>query len=111
MIRKVREAMHVFRRHLKEVQAEQKGEARSRARMIKQAHDIPELRKALDAHADGAARPIQGAGVRMLDGTPMQFFSDGSLRHPFGRKVTKAARKKIKRMRHERQAQRPGVHA
>lgn len=35
-------------------------------------------------------------GLRMLDGRPMVYFTDGSLRHVYGRKTAKAARKKLK---------------
>lgn len=43
-------------------------------------------------------RPTQ-VGLRLLDGRPVVFFSDGSLRHAYGRSVAKAAYKKLKRAR------------
>jgi hypothetical protein len=78
------------------------GRGFSEARMIKAAKDIPEVAKKLNGANGvtriGAPQPLK-AGVRMLDGKPMQFFSDGSLRHAAGKRVTKAARKQLKRAR------------
>jgi hypothetical protein len=45
------------------------------------------------------ARPIAGAYVRMFDGDPMQYFTDGSLRHALGKpdKVQRRLRIKARR--------------
>lgn len=76
--------------------AELKGEARSHARIIKNAVNVPglatELRK-------GPPARIPGAFVRMKDGVPMQFCTDGSIRHAFGKNVSKAAKKRAKKAR------------
>lgn len=105
MIRKAREAWHLLRKHYKEERAKQDGVAVSQARMVKQAKDIPEVRKQLAAvEGPGGSQPIPGAGLRMLDGKPMQFFTDGSLRHALGKRVGKAARKAMKRARRDERA-------
>lgn len=75
-----------------------KGEARSQARMVKAAKDIEGIAESLTS---GPAKPIQGAGVRMKDGKPMVFHTDGSLRHAHGRAIGKAARKLLKKARQE----------
>lgn len=104
-----------FREQLRRARAEMKGEGRSRAVLIKQAMDIPEIRDRI-ATAEtvkvgdkdvtvyrmnrvGPPRPIRGALVRDVDGAPKIFFDDGSLRHATGHKPGKAARKAIKRAR------------
>lgn len=107
-------AIRTFREKLDEVKAEQKGEARSHARLVKQAQAIPELCDTqeitvegktfsvqhLKKRAPGAAQPTK-VGVRMLDGKPMVFFNDGSIRHAMGVKPGKAARKAMKRFRRQ----------
>lgn len=87
-----------FRRQLVKARAEVKGEAVSVARKIKNASDIPEVAEKM---TPGGGSPPQstGIGIRMLDGKPMVWATDGSLRHALGRKTTKAARKALKRAR------------
>jgi hypothetical protein len=79
------------------------GKGYSEARMIKNAIDIPEIAKHLNGANGAAPRAIAGAVVRMKDGKPMVFHTDGSLRHAVGRKTTKAARKELKRARRAKQ--------
>lgn len=102
-VKRIPEAVDTFKEKLAEVKAELKGEARSRARMVKQAKDVPELAERLNGAKGvayvGAPRPIAGATIRMVDGKRMTFFNDGSLRHAHGVKPGKAARKALKRMR------------
>jgi len=76
--------------------AELKGEARSQARMIKNAVDVPQIASDL---RPGKPEGIAGAFVRMKDGATMQFHTDGSLRHAFGKALTKAAKKRAKKER------------
>lgn len=75
------------------------GEARSEARMILNAKDIPQISGKLEG--TGPAKPIPGVGIRMLDGKPMIFHTDGSLRHAMGRRLMKAERKALKKARRE----------
>lgn len=94
-------ALGEFKNQFDKAKAELKGEARSHARLVKNAVDIPEVAKRLNGHnsqvrAVRAPQPT-GAAVRMLDGKPMMFFDDGSIRHALGKRVTKAARKALKR--------------
>jgi hypothetical protein len=83
--------------------AKLQGKARSHARMVKTASEIDGVRQHLNgANGNtvvGAPTPIKGAVVRMLDGKPMIFHTDGSLRHALGRATTKAARKQLKKAR------------
>lgn len=88
-----------FKRNFEIEKARLSGTARSRARMIKQAKDVPGLADRL-VPGGGISRPT-GDAVRMLDGKPMVFFTDGSLRHLVGKKTTKAARKALKRARRD----------
>lgn len=69
-----------FQKHLREAKAELKGEAVSRARLVKNYTDIEghETREESERHA--AARPTKIA-VRMLDKSVKVFFNDGSLRN------------------------------
>jgi len=74
------------------------GKAHSKARMIKQLQDAAgdQLRTVTD-RAPRRTRLM----IRTLDGHPMMFFDDGSLRHATGHKPGKAARKVLKRARHQ----------
>lgn len=107
MIRELKE-------NYKKAKAEFKGEARSQARLVYNGTEIPELAGKLNI-GQGRAHAIPAAFVRMKDGDPMQFYSDGSLRHALGKKPGKAARKEAKRLKRARNShtkgQRPVVHA
>jgi hypothetical protein len=75
--------------------AEREGKALSQSRRLLPLEEI-------DPSSVGAGQAQQTKHlVRMLDGQPMQYFSDGSLRHPLGRAVarSKAVRKALKRAR------------
>lgn len=63
----------------------------SRARLLKNATDIPEFAASLE-HGNRPARPIPGANVRMASGQPMTFFTDGSLRNGYGPKPAMSGR-------------------
>lgn len=105
MIGRARQAWRVFRQQLRQVKAEQQGVGISRARILHQAKDIPEIKSQLAmVEGPGGAQKIPGAMTRMLDGKPMAFYTDGSLRHAFGRKVGKAARKLQKKARQRARA-------
>lgn len=80
------------------ITAEQKGQAVAQARRIKCAVDIHEVAIRLKR---GRPEEIAGAGIRMKDGIPMVFYTDGSLRHATGFKPGKAARKALKRLRRQ----------
>lgn len=72
------------------------GKATSRARRLKGLVEIdPSARK------PGVPQPT-GIRTRTIDGKPMMFFTDGSVRHAFGRATTKAARKRLKQARRTR---------
>lgn len=86
-----------FKRNFEREKARLSGRGRSTARMIRQAKDVPGLADRL-IPGGGISRPT-GDAVRMLDGKPMVFFTDGSLRHLMGKRLTKAARKALKRAR------------
>lgn len=87
------EVLDTFKQRLRETRAELQGKALSRARMLKPLSEIrPGARK------EGRPEPTD-VHVRMLDGKPMTFHSDGSLRHFFGSKPGKAARKALKKQR------------
>lgn len=93
----------------REEKAHLKGEGISKARMIKNAKDIPDIADQVKDRT-GPARPIDGANVRMMDRTPMTFFTDGSLRSSFGAKpdVSGRQRRKLrKRLRVEMKARTP----
>lgn len=79
------------------------GQAVSRARLIKQLTQIVDPNKVAEAHASTPVAQPTGITVRMLDGAPMMFHTDGSLRHSFG-KPSKAARKKLKRARRDKES-------
>lgn len=95
MIKSVRAAWRIFRKNYQEIRAEQKGIALSRARLVKSAQSVDGLQKLLKPEEKPA--PIAGATIRMMDGKPMTFHTDGSLRHALGRRAGKAARKAMKR--------------
>lgn len=78
--------------NLRREKARLKGEALSYARRILPAAEVKGVLE------DGPVR-ASGVTVRMFDGKPMVFHTDGSLRHALGRKVTKAARKQLKQAR------------
>lgn len=90
----------------REEKAHLKGEGISQARMIKNAKDIPQISTELQTVA-GPAKPISGANVRMHNGQPMTFFSDGSLRNGYGAKPAitgrqfRKLRKQVRRDRKE----------
>lgn len=91
-----------FKDNYERAKADLKGEARSHARRIKTAAEIPEVGDHLSRKLQGAPQPTKVA-VRMLDGKPMMFYTDGSLRHALGKRITKAARKALKRAKRARQ--------
>ncbi len=86
----------------REEKANLQGVGLSKARMVKNAKDIPEISGYL---AKGPAKPIDGANVRMMNQQPMTFFTDGSLRNGYGARPDlsgrqlRKLRKKIRRNR------------
>lgn len=104
----------LIKRNFLQAKAELSGQAISRAVRIRTLREIDTAHKFYekDKHNDkgvrihsgrclvggGQPRPT-GIKVRMLDGRPMQYFSDGSLRHALGRAAAKSkAAFKAKRM-------------
>jgi hypothetical protein len=85
-----------LKHNYKVAKAELTGQAISRARLIKQLNQIVDPLKVAATHAATPVPQPTGVGIRMLDGAPMMFYTDGSLRHQYG-KPSKAARKKLKR--------------
>lgn len=90
----------------REEKAKLQGVGISRARMVKNAVDIPEIQGYLKVgHETTPAQPIPGANVRMFDKQPMTFFTDGSLRSSYGPKPDMSGRqlrklrKKVRRAR------------
>lgn len=112
-----------FSENYKRVKAELTGKGKSFARLVKAARDIPGMLQERpkgqkkyhprtpyttmkNLHRVPVARGIAGAFVRMLDKKPMQFFTDGSLRHVLpGMKPGKALRKALKRLRQRQRAE------
>lgn len=93
-----------FKKHYRDAKGEITGKAVSRARMVKNAIDIPGMLSD-NTPAKGPAHPIAGAYVRMHDKKPMQFHTDGSLRHVLPlTKPGKALRKQLKRQRQAKRA-------
>jgi hypothetical protein len=87
-----------------EEKAALQGVALSRARMVKQAQDIPEISQALKP---GVPKPIKGAHINMAGNKPMTFFTDGSIRSAFGPKPDisgRQFRKQVKALRRARKA-------
>jgi hypothetical protein len=82
-----------FKKHHAASKADLEGKARSKARIVKQLRDIDSSQIEV-----GPAKPT-GVVVRMLDGAPMRFHSDGSLRHAMGFKPGKKVRKAMKKAR------------
>lgn len=70
------------------------GKAVSRARIVFNGHGT----SLAMSHQKGprVARPIAGAFIRMLDGDPMQYYDDGSIRHALGKPDKKQRRLRIK---------------
>lgn len=114
MFENIRGAARLLRRNVAEELDRAKGKAVSHARMVLGARFIPEVVKYLHdspvrskirfgQRAKGRgpfiARPIAGSKIRMLDGRQYVFFTDGSLRHAFGRVVGKMANRAAKRAR------------
>ena len=85
-----------LKNNYKEEKVKLEGKALSKARLIKEWKDVPALAAAC-LKVEGPPQPIEGAVVRTSDGKPMQYFSDGSLRHAFGRRLMKAERRALKR--------------
>lgn len=112
-----------FKENLKRTRAEMAGVGKSFARLVKAARDIPGMLQERpkgqkkyrpstpyttfkNQHRVPVARGIVGAFVRMLDKKPMQFFTDGSLRHVLpGQRLGKALSKALKRQRHRQRAE------
>jgi hypothetical protein len=111
-----------FRDHYKRAKAEGQGLGKSFARLVKAARDIPGMLQERplgrkyrprtpytslkNRHRVPVATGILGAFVRMLDKSPMQFFTDGSLRHVLpAMKPGKALRKALKRQRQRQRAE------
>jgi hypothetical protein len=86
-----------LKKNFREEKARLEGKAISRARMIRQAKDIPGLAEKLTP-GEGVPRST-GTGVRMMDGKTMVFYTDGSVRHVLGKRLIKAERKALKRAR------------
>ena len=86
-----------LKRNFLEEKARLEGKGISRARMIKQAKDIPGIADKLTPW-EGAPRSL-GQGVRMQDEKTMVFYSDGSIRHVLGKRLIKAERKALKKAR------------
>lgn len=80
-------------KELKDNVKREKGEAVSYARRLKPLAEVAKVES-----PNGAPAPT-GIAVRMLDGNPMVYFNDGSLRHATGHKPGKAARKARKKAR------------
>lgn len=78
--------------------AKLEGKAMSQAVRIRPLAEVRELSKDTTVMPPGPARPTD-ARVRMPDGTPMVYWTDGSLRHLTGYKPGKAARKAQRRSR------------
>lgn len=90
-VRELGVAAALLGQNIREAKAELDGKALSRARRIKPLSEIQALRP---------GKPVPTAILmRMKDGDPMRYFSDGSLRHATGFKPGKAARKALKRQR------------
>jgi hypothetical protein len=83
--------LRMFRQHFREAKAELQGVAISKARLLPSQAPV--------ADHTGPPAPTN-VGVRMRDGAPMRYFTDGSIRHATGFKPGKAARKAAKRRRH-----------
>jgi hypothetical protein len=85
--------LSTLKRHFKE--AELQGLAISRGRRVKPLSEINSGERDKLAGC-GENRPAPTTvGVRMLDGKPMTFYNDGSIRHAFG-KPSREARKASK---------------
>jgi hypothetical protein len=81
----------VFGEKYRQAKARLQGKAISVARRVKTAKET--IKSSL---RPGPPRPVAGAYVRMLDGRPMQFYTDGSLRHALGAKPGKAATRRAR---------------
>lgn len=90
-----------FKRNYVKAKGEITGEAKSVGRLVLGLRYIRQLAGQLTGGVTGKKfkppKPIAGAYVRMLDGRPMQYWTDGSLRHVGGPKLGKAGRKTLKR--------------
>ena len=85
--------LSTLKRHFKEAKAELRGLAISRGRRVKPLSEINSGERDKLAGC-GENRPAPTTvGVRMLDGKPMTFYNDGSIRHAFGKPGRKAAKK------------------
>lgn len=95
MIATLRNLGKSLSQNYREAKAGLTGKAISRARMIKALRDIDEslLRK---PGTPGAPKPTHIV-LRMMDGKPMVYFTDGSLRHILGRAPARKAAKKARR--------------
>lgn len=78
--------------------AEIAGQALSRARLVFNGHHVPGLNM-ITGTGPRVAKPIAGSFIRMMDGDPMQYYTDGSLRHALGKpdKVQRRLRIKARR--------------
>lgn len=90
-----------LRENYNKAKAELVGKAVSRARLVFNGHHVPGL-DVVTGKGPRVARPIAGAFVRMMDGDPMQYHTDGSLRHAFGKPDKKERRRRIKKLREMR---------
>lgn len=82
-----------LQKNFREAKAELKGEGISKAVRIR---PLTEVQSVTVRRPGEAAKPTN-MRLRMPDGTPMVYFTDGSLRHMTGFKPGKAARKALKR--------------
>lgn len=84
-----------FKKNLREERAHLKGEAQSQGRLIQMLRDFTK-----GVLRGGPARQTNHA-FKYRDGSPMVFFSDGSLRHFGGHRLTgRAAKRQQRRMAH-----------
>ncbi len=82
----------------RKAKAEIAGQAVSKARLVFNGLHVPGL-DIVKGKGPRVARPIAGAFVRMMDGDPMQYFTDGSLRHALGKPNKKQRRLRIDALR------------
>jgi hypothetical protein len=84
-----------LRDNYRKAKAQIDGKAMSAARLVYNGLHVPGL-DIVTGKGPRVARPIAGAFVRMMDGDPMQYFTDGSLRHALGKPDKKQRRLRIK---------------
>lgn len=91
--------MQALKQNYHAAKGQMTGVAVSRARRLKSLAEIS-LGSLVSGKGPRPAKPTS-VHVRAIDGKPMTYFSDGSIRHSTGRAITKAARKRIKQARQQ----------